>query len=95
VAVDDLPLAILAAVDVRDALDTIEVGQPYFIRDKSGKVVLRDVGLIETSYVFDTLGDSTPGGVLLEEPKVVRVVGPHPGFEDTFDFCALADELIG
>jgi hypothetical protein len=75
--------------------DTIEVGQPFVITDMSGKVVLRDVGLIETSFVFDTLGDSAPGGEQLVEPKLVRVVGPHPGFEDTFDFCALADQLIG
>jgi hypothetical protein len=71
------------------------VGQPFVVTDMTGKVVLRDVGLIETSYVFDSRGDSAPGGVFLEEPKLVRVVGPHPGFEETFDFCALADRLIG
>jgi hypothetical protein len=75
--------------------DTIEVGQPFVIADMAGKVVLREAGLIEFSYVFDSLGDSAPGGVFLEEPKLVRVAGPHPGFEDTFDFCALADQLIG
>jgi hypothetical protein len=63
------------------------------IRDADGKVVLRDVGLIETSYVFDTLGESTPGGVYVEEPELVRVVGPHPSFDESFDFCALAAEL--
>lgn len=74
---------------------SIEVGQPFVITDMAGRVVLRDVGLIETSYVFDTLGDSASGGAYLEEPELVRVVGPHPGFEDTFDFCLLADQLIG
>jgi hypothetical protein len=75
--------------------NTIEAGQPFVVTDMSGTVVLRDVGLIEVSYVFDSLGDGAPGGSQLEEPQLVRVAGPHPGFEDTFDFCALADELIG
>jgi hypothetical protein len=75
--------------------NTIEVGQPFVVTDMAGKVVLRDVGLIEVSYVFDSLGDGAPGGPLVEEPQLVRVAGPHPGFEDTFDFCALADQLIG
>jgi hypothetical protein len=75
--------------------NTIEAGQPFVVTDTSGTVVLRDVGLIEVSYVFDSLGDGAPGGSQLEEPQLVRVAGPHPGFEDTFDFCALADKLIG
>jgi hypothetical protein len=74
---------------------TIEVGQPFVITDMDGHVVLRDRGLIETTYLFDSLGDSAPGGQFLQDPEVVRVVGPHPGFEETFDFCALADQLIG
>jgi hypothetical protein len=75
--------------------NTIEAGQPFVVTDMTGHVVLRDVGLIEVSYLFDSLGDGAPGGVGLEEPQVVRVAGPHPGFEDTFDFCVLADQLIG
>ncbi len=75
--------------------NTFEVGQPFVVTNMTGKVVLRDVGLIEMSYLFDSLGDGAPGGALLEEPHLVRVAGPHPGFEDTFDFCVLADQLIG
>jgi hypothetical protein len=75
--------------------ETIEAGQPFVVTDMTGKVVLRDVGVIEASYVFDSLGDSAPGGVQLQDPTLVRVAGPHPGFEETFDFCALADQLIG
>jgi hypothetical protein len=75
--------------------NTIEAGQPFVVTDMTGQVVLRDVGLIEVSYLFDSLGDGAPGGAILEEPQLVRVAGPHPGFEDTFDFCALADQLIG
>jgi hypothetical protein len=72
---------------------TIEVGQPFVITDMNSKVVLRDRGLIEMSYVFDSLGDSAPGGVFLEDPILSRVAGPHPGLN--FDFCALANQLIG
>ena len=75
--------------------NTIEAGQPFVVTDMTGHVVLRDVGLIEVSYLFDSLGDGAPGGALLHEPQLIRVAGPHPGFEETFDFCALADQLIG
>jgi hypothetical protein len=74
---------------------THEAGQPFVVEDMSGRVVLRDRGMITLSYVFDTLGDSAPGGVFLEDPVVVRVSGPHPGFEEAFDFCALLTDLIG
>jgi hypothetical protein len=70
-------------------------GPAFAIEDISGRVVLRDRGMIVLSYVFDTLGDSKPSGNLLEDPVLVRVSGPHPGCEGTFDFCALATQLIG
>ncbi len=73
---------------------TIEVSR-FVLSDMDGKVVLRDVGLVEMTEIWDTLGDSAPGGVLLEGPEIVRVAGPHPALEDTFDPCALFDELIG
>jgi hypothetical protein len=74
---------------------THEAGQPFVVEDSSGRVVLRDRGMITLSYVFDTLGDSATGGVFLEDPVVVRVSGPHPGFEEAFEFCALLTGLIG
>ena len=74
---------------------THEAGQPFVVEDMSGRVVLRDRGMITLSWVFDTLGDSEPGGIFLEDPVVVRVSGPHPGFEEAFDFCALITSLIG
>jgi hypothetical protein len=73
---------------------TIEAGQPFRIADMRGRVVLRDRGLIDIAYTFDTLGDSAPGGVYYGE-WLVRVSAPHPAFEDTFDFCAVIDDLIG
>ena len=74
---------------------THDAGQPFVLEDLSGRVVLRERGLITLSWVFDTLGDNAPGGELLEGPVVVRVSGPHPGLAEAFDFCALLTELIG
>jgi hypothetical protein len=74
---------------------THEAGQPFVVEDMSGRVVVRDRGMITLSYVFDTLGDSAPGGISLTDAVVVRVSGPHPGFEEAFDFCALLTSLIG
>jgi hypothetical protein len=71
-----------------------EAGQPFVVEDSSGRVVLRDRGMITLSWVFDTLGDSAPGGEF-QGPVVVRVSGPHPGFEEAFDFCGLITSLIG
>jgi hypothetical protein len=65
------------------------------VRDMDGNVVLRDRGAIWNRIVFDTLGDSEPGGNTLEE-NVFRVSGPHPGFEqDEATFCAAVHDLIG
>ena len=74
---------------------SIEAGQPFTVRDAAGRVVLRDRGMIRHRVVFDTLGDSKPGGVTLEE-SIVAVSGPHPGLEGSEDeFCAMVTELVG
>jgi hypothetical protein len=63
--------------------------------DDDGKVVLRDSGSIVSTELFDTLGDSQPGGILLDE-SIDRINGPHPLFEQDEDaFCAMVHELIG
>jgi hypothetical protein len=73
----------------------IEAGKPFTVRDASGRVVLRESGVIRHRLVFDTLGDGTPGGVQLED-EIVAVGGPHPGLEQTEEeFCAMVDALIG
>lgn len=66
----------------------------FTIRDSSGNLVIREAGLIETAFEFDTLGDGVPGGELLGE-ELVRTSGPHATFDENFDFCGLLDELIG
>jgi len=63
--------------------------------DMDGDVVLRDSGVFRTTIVFDTLGDSMPGGDVLDE-TVDRVSGPHPLFEmDEAAFCDTVHDLIG
>lgn len=72
----------------------IEAGQPFTIEDSAGKVIVRDRGVIRQTILFDTLGDSTPGGVFLGETDTV-LHGPHPGFADDFSFCEIAAQLTG
>lgn len=72
----------------------IEAGHPFTIEDSAGKVIVRDRGVIRSTILFDTLGDSTPGGVFLGETDAV-VHGPHPGFADDFSFCEIAAQLTG
>jgi len=73
---------------------TVESGRPFNISDASGRTLVRDRGSIRQTYLFDTEGDHTPGGIfldLLEE----RVSGPHPGFFFTEDeFCAVVTPLL-
>ena len=59
----------------------IEAGQLFRLYDSQGNLLLRDRGVIRNSLIFDTLGDATPGGVVVEELEP-SVRGPHPGFDD-------------
>jgi hypothetical protein len=59
----------------------IGAGEPFRLYDSRGNLLLRDRGVIRFSLVFDTLGDATPGGVVVEELEP-SVRGPHPGFDD-------------
>ena len=61
------------------------------LEDSVGNIVARDRGLVTSRVVFDTLGDSQPGGIVLEE-EITGVHGPHPVFEG---FCDFATDLIG
>lgn len=72
----------------------VEAGQPFILEDSAGNIIVRDRGVIRHTYLFDTLGDSLPGGQFLEETDTV-VHGPHPGFADDFPFCEIAAQLTG
>ena len=66
----------------------------FTIRDASGALLLRETGLVEVEYVFDSLNDGKPGGRFLSE-SLVRVSGQHPTFAEGFDFCGLLAKAIG
>ena len=65
------------------------------VRDVDGNVVLRDAGSFWRTILFDTLGDSQPGGDVLDE-TITRVNGPHPGLDmDDAAFCDMVHDLVG
>jgi hypothetical protein len=73
---------------------TTEAGQLIRIRDMTGRIVALERGVIRQTYLFDTQGDHTPGGVFIEQIDV-RVKGPHPlilDFDNTF--CGIVRPLL-
>jgi hypothetical protein len=72
----------------------VEAGQPFVIKDAAGNVVSRDRGVIRHTFLFDTLGDSQPGGDFIVELSD-DVHGPHPAFAPDFPFCEIAAQLTG
>jgi hypothetical protein len=73
---------------------TSTTGAPFTVRNDHGKVVLAEHGRLVTRQIFDTLGDSQPGGELLDE-KVLAVHGSFPTWEPDFDFCEMVTQLLG
>ena len=72
----------------------VEAGQPFVIKDAAGNVVSRDRGVIRHTFLFDTLGDSQPGGDFIVELSD-DVHGPHPAFAPDFPYCEVAARLTG
>jgi hypothetical protein len=75
--------------------ESMEVGQPFVIRDSNGNVVLRDRGRLLTGFTVDTLGDDDLGNDVFIDGSFELLAdnGRHPGFY--MDFCDLAAHLIG
>ena len=65
---------------------TKDSGALYNLYDSEGALVARDRGTITERYVFDTLGDSQPGGVFLSE-ELVSAKGLFQS--EDIDFCSL------
>jgi hypothetical protein len=84
------------AVHVEESIfefTTVHAGWDRVV-DADGKVVVRDSGLVRSTILFDTLGDSKPGGIVLTWTDDVR--GPHPLFQmEEDEFCAMVHDLIG
>ena len=73
---------------------TVESGRPFNLSDADGRVLLRDRGAIRDTYTFDTQGDHTPGGIVLDD-LALRVSGPHPAFFMTDEeFCDVVTPLL-
>jgi poly(3-hydroxybutyrate) depolymerase len=72
----------------------LEVGQPFVVEDSSGRVVVRDRGSVRFHILFDTGGDSDPGGEFIDFLGA-DVRGPHPGFVTDADRCSYAADLTG
>ncbi len=68
----------------------VETGNPLTVTDDDGHLVVKDVGRLVSENLFDTLGDSQPGGTSLRF-EFVQIVGPHPGID--LDLCTLAADL--
>ena len=71
-----------------------EAGQPFRLFDSQGDLLIRDRGSLRFTIVVDTLGDDTPGGIVVEELEP-RVRGPHPGFDDATLCPVLTPLLVG
>lgn len=63
---------------------TINAGAPFTMSDGDGNVLFRDRGTITQTFLFDTLGDLTPGGQFVA-PIDLQTHGQFPGFEA--DLC--------
>jgi hypothetical protein len=68
----------------------MEAGQPFTVRDSNGNVLLRDRGVLFTTFQVDTLGDTDLGNDVFIDGSwsLLKDAGRHPGFY--IDFCAEA-----
>ena len=71
------------------SFDFLDAGT-FTITDLDGNRLLRDRGVIKIRQLFDTLGDSQPGGILISE-ELLALHGPHA---DESTFCnVVLDQL--
>ena len=73
-----------------------ESGHPYTVRDMTGAVVFKDRGVLFTTFVVDTLGDSDlDNDVFIDGSfSLLKDAGSHPAFYA--DFCNdIAIPLLG
>lgn len=72
----------------------MEAGQPFVVRDAEGNVLIRDRGVLKTTFLVDTLGDTDlDNDVFIEDSfELLADHGRHPGFY--LDFCEVATEYF-
>jgi hypothetical protein len=68
----------------------MEAGQPFIVRDADGNVLLRDKGVLFTTFQVDTKGDTDLSNDEFIDGSwsLLKDAGSHPGFY--IDFCAVA-----
>lgn len=73
---------------------SIETGQPFVIRDSEGNVLIRDSGLLKTTFQVDTKGDTDLSNDFFIEGSwsLLAEHGRHPGFD--FDFCGFLKDYF-
>jgi hypothetical protein len=71
-----------------------ESGQPFTVRDADGNVLLRDKGVLLSTFQVDTKGDTDLDNDVFVEGsfELLKDAGSHPGFY--IDFCAMATEYF-
>lgn len=75
----------------------INAGQAFTIRTTEGTAVERNRGVLQITYLVDTLGDSDPGNdVYLEETtRLVKDAGRHRIVNQTdAEYCAVVQGAI-
>ena len=72
---------------------SVTSGAPFIVKNDKGHVVLAEWGAITLDTTYDTLGDSQPGGDILDD-TVVRKQGHWPTWEPDFDFCDLVHKVL-
>jgi hypothetical protein len=74
----------------------MEAGRPFTVRDGDGNVLIRDRGVLVTTFQVDTLGDSDLDNDIFIEGSwsLLKDAGSHPGFY--IDFCEeMTDYFLG
>lgn len=74
----------------------MEAGQPFVVRDGDGNVLLRDRGVLRTTFQVDTMGDTDLDNDVFIDGSFSLLAdhGRHPGFY--IDGCALlTDYFLG
>ena len=72
----------------------MEAGQPFVVRDGEGKVLIRDRGVLKTTFQVDTKGDSDLDNDEFIEGSFELLAdhGSHPGFY--LDFCPVLSDYF-
>jgi len=73
---------------------SMEAGQPFVVRDGAGNVLIRDRGVLISTFQVDTLGDTDlDNDVFIEDSfSLVADNGAHPGFY--IDFCEMLEDYF-